>query len=168
MRTYWIREVRYYKYAICVCIALIFCGILLLNEYAKDDNNGLIITSEMIHNITYSIPIYKVMTEGNIYIMYDQCVIVNVTRCKQPHFTTNMIVHYRKINGFYVISNRQYFLLYFAVFALSFSILMLMLILYAYYDFYKLRKQEFKKWSKHKKCDIDMIIENDPTSFLFY
>ncbi len=168
MRTYWIREVRYYKYAVFVCFALMLCGIFLLNEYTKDNNNGLIITTELIHNITYSIPIYKVMTEGSIYIMYEQCVIVNITECKQPHFTTNMIVHYRKINGFYVILNRQHFLLYFAVFALSFAILMLILISYAYYDFYRLRKQEFKEWSKHKKCDMDMIVENDPKSFLFY
>ncbi len=169
MKTYWIREVRYYKYAIFACITLILCGIVILNEYFKDNNNnGIILTTELLHNITYSIPIYRVLKEGNIYIMYDKCVIIYITECKQSYFTKNMVVYYKKINGFYIIFNREYFMLYFAIFIFAFSILMLTFILYAYYDFYKLRQIEFKTWSKQKKCDIDMCIENDPSSFLFY
>ena len=169
MRTIWIREVRYYKYAVFICMFLILCGIILLNEYSKQNNNiGIIINTDLIHNITYSIPIYKVMKEGNIYIMYDPCIIVNVTECTQTHFTANMIVHFRKINGYYIVSNRDHFLLYFAIFALSFASLILTVISYAYYDFYKLRKKEFRMWSNQKKYDMDIIVENDPSSYLFY
>lgn len=169
MRLFWIREVRYYKYAILICMFILFFGYILLNIYIKQEENiGIIVSTKLIRNITYTIPIYSVQKNNTIYIVYENCVVENITECNQNHFTSNMIVYFEKINGFYVITNRNHSLLYIAVFAMSFASLMMAFISYAYYDFTRLRNKEYKLWSKQKKLDIVMHLENDPTSFLFY
>ena len=169
MRLFWIREVRYYKYAVIICIFILIFGYSLFCEYNKQNENiGVIVSTRLIRNITYTVPMYSVQKNNTIYIVYENCVVENITECNQNHFTINMMVYFEKINGFYVITNRNHFLLYFAVSAMSFASLMMCLIFYAYYDFTRLRNKEYKMWSKQKKLDIDMQLENDPSSFLFY
>jgi hypothetical protein len=169
MKLFWIQEVRYYKYAVAMCIFLIFMGCILMHEYLNQENNsGIIINTQIIHNITYTFPIYRVQKNNTIYIMYEHCIIENIHTCNQTHYTANMIVYFEKINGYYIIMNRNNLPLYFSVFAFVFSILMLLIISYAYYDFNKLRRKEYSIWSKQKKYDLDMYIENGPSSFLFY
>jgi hypothetical protein len=169
MRLFWIREVRYYKYAFLSCICILLCGYSSFNKYLKQgENSGVIIGTKLIHNITYTVPMYSVQKNNTIYIVYEHCVVENITKCNENHFRLNMMVYFEKINGFYVITNRNHFLLYFSVTAMTFSFLLMLLISYAYIDFTRLRNKEYKMWSKQKKLDIEMQIENDPTSFLFY
>jgi hypothetical protein len=164
MRTIWIREVRYYKYIICLCILLIICGCVLLNEYKKDENNiGSIINIQYIYNISYVIPIYKVKTSNQIYNVYDYCVIDNITKCnitRRKEEIINIMVYFTRINGIYILAERNHFPLYFSAFAFTFSVLVSMIISYAYFDFNRFRKNEYNKWSKKKKYDIDFVEEN--------
>jgi hypothetical protein len=170
MRTIWIMEVRYYKYISFLCLFLILCGLFLLHEYQKQENNiGTIINVIFIRNVSYIIPVYKVQKYQNIYNVYDNCVISNVSTCSNNiniDNIINMIVYFEQVNGFYIILNRNHVPLYFATFALTFSILLLCIILLAYVDFYRLRRTEYKMWSKQKKYDIDFV-ENNISSFLY-
>jgi len=171
MRQIWIREVRYYKYIIFLCMILILCGVMLLNEYQKQENNiGTIINVVFIKNVTYIIPVYKVLQRENIYNVYDRCVISNVSECSNNidiEKIINMNVYFEQFNGLYIVFQRNHLPLYFASFAMTFSLLLLVLISYAYFDYSRLRKKEYKTWSAQKKYDID--IENgEYTSFIYY
>jgi len=171
MRQIWIREVRYYKYIIFLCMILILCGVMLLNEYQKQENNiGTIINVIFIKNVTYIIPVYKVRQRQNIYNVYDRCVISNVSKCSNNidiEKIINMNVYFEQFNGLYIVFQRNHLPLYFASFAMTFSLLLLVLISYAYFDYSRLRKKEYKTWSAQKKYDID--IENgEYTSFIYY
>jgi hypothetical protein len=56
---------------------------------------------------------------------------------------------------------------YFAVFAFTFSIGMLICITFAYYDFYRMKHKEAKLNGKAKKLDIYMEESEYPSSFLY-
>jgi hypothetical protein len=171
MRTIWIREVRYYKYISFLCLFLILCGLFLLYQYQKQENNiGTIINVIFIRNVSYIIPIYKVQKHQNIYNVYDNCVISNVSSC--PHNINidniiNMMVYFEQVNGFYIVLQRNHLPLYFATFALTFSVLLLCIIAFAYIHFSHLRLKEYKIWSKQKKYDIDLS-EIEFSSFIYY
>jgi len=170
MRQVWLSEVRYYKYMLGLCIFLMFCGVVLLNEYyTQHQNGGKIINIIFVRNISYIIPIYKVQRNDIIMNVYDECVVSNITQCN--HIDTsrfmNMQIYYQQMNGINIIYNPPNFTLYFSVFAFTFSIMMSLVIFYAYFDFYRLRRMEYKMWSKQKKHDLDIVCE-DPTSFLYY
>jgi len=150
---------------------LILCGVMLLNEYQKQENNiGTIINVVFIKNVTYIIPVYKVLQRENIYNVYDRCVISNVSECSNNidiEKIINMNVYFEQFNGLYIVFQRNHLPLYFASFAMTFSLLLLVLISYAYFDYSRLRKKEYKTWSAQKKYDID--IENgEYTSFIYY
>ena len=170
MRTIWIREVRYYKYISFLCVFLLFCGLFLLKEYQKHDNNiGTIINVAFIRNVSYIIPVYKVQQNENIYNVYDTCVISNVSACPiniNIEKIINMMIYFKQINGFYIALQRSHFPLYFASFALTFSTLLLCIILFAYIDFYHMRRKENKMWSKQKKYDLEFV-EKNVSSFLY-
>lgn len=170
MRTIWIREVRYYKYISFLCVLLIFCGVFLLQEYQKQENNiGTIINVVFIRNVSYIIPVYKVRQNENIYNVYDTCVISNVSTCPKNiniEKIINMLIYFEQINGFYIALQRNHFPLYFASFSLTFSALLLCIILLAYIDFYKMRRNEYKMWSKQKKYDLEFV-EKNVSSFLY-
>ena len=126
MKLFWIREVRYYKYILISCIFLIGCGLLLLDEYRQQGNNiGIITNTIYVRNITYIIPIYKVRKDNIIYNVYEHCVIENITKCNQNNFTSNMLVYFEKINGYYIITNRNHFMLYMSMFSFAFSIIVM-------------------------------------------
>jgi hypothetical protein len=147
---------------------LLFFGYTLLNEYVKQEKNfGVILNTTIINNIGYKIPIYNVQKNNTIYIVYEQCIIENITKCNQHHYSSN-IVYFEKINGLYIISNRNHFILYFALCSLSVATIVILLVTYAYYDFNRIRRTEFMLWSKQKKYDIDVYVENNPQSLLFY
>jgi hypothetical protein len=170
MRQVWLSEVRYYKYMLGLCIFLLFCGCVLFNEYnVQHQNGGKIINIIFIKNISYIVPIYKVQQNDIIMNVYDECVISNITQCK--YVNTDRFLHaqiyYHQVNGINIVFQPPNFTLYFSAFAFSFSIMMSIIIFYAYFDFYRLRRKEYKMWSKQKKYDLDMICE-DPTSFLYY
>ena len=118
MRQIWIREVRYYKYAVFACLMLIGCGLMLLNEYNKQENNiGTIINVVFIRNVSYIIPVYKVRLQNIIYNVYDHCVISNVSKCTNNinvEKIINMNVYFEQQNGFYIVLQRNHFPLYFA------------------------------------------------------
>ncbi len=170
MRTIWIREVRYYKYISFLCLFLIFCGLFLLQEYQKQENNiGTIVNVVFIRNVSYIIPIYKVRQQHQIYNVYDNCVISNVSSCPKNinvEKIINMMVYFEQINGFYIALQRNHFPLYFATFALTFSALLLCIILLAYIDFHHMRCKEYKMWSKQKKYDLEFV-EKNVSSFLY-
>jgi hypothetical protein len=171
MRQIWIREVRYYKYVVFLCMILILCGVMLLNEYNKQENNiGTIINIVFIKNVSYVIPVYKVRHREYIYNVYDNCIISNVSKCSKNinvEKNINMNVYFEQLNGFYIILQRNHFPLYFAAFAFTFSVLLIMIIIYAYYDYSRLRKNEYKAWSKQKKYDLDIEIE-EHKSFIYF
>ena len=171
MRQIWIREVRYYKYVVFLCMILILCGVILLNEYHKQENNiGTIINVIFIKNVSYIIPVYKVRQQENIYNVYDTCVISNVSKCTNNinvEKIINMNVYFEQFNGLYIVFQRNHLPLYFASFAMTFSLLMMLVISYAYFDFSRLRRKEYKTWSVQKKYDLD--IENgEHQSFIYY
>lgn len=156
MRTIWIREVRYYKYMMLLCGVLFVSACILLNEYNKQETNiGAVINIQYIYNASYIIPIYKVKTNNTIYNVYDDCVITNITSCSTRQITINFQVYFEKINNMYIIRERNHFPLYFSAFAFTFGILMVIIISFAYIDFYRLRRREYKMWSKQKKYDVE-------------
>lgn len=171
MRQIWIREVRYYKYIVLLCMILILCGVMLLNEYNKQENNiGTVINVIFIKNVSYIIPVYKVRHQETIYNVYDNCVISNVSKCTNNinvEKIINMNVYFEQFNGFYIVLQRNHLPLYFASFAMTFSLLMMLIISYAYFDFSRLRKKEYKTWSAQKKYDLD-IETGDNVSFIYY
>ena len=171
MRQIWIREVRYYKYVILLCIFLSISGLMLLNEYNKQENNiGTVINVVFIKNVSYVIPVYKVRHQKYIYNVYDNCVISNLSKCSNNINIENIInmnVYFEQLNGFYIILQRNHFPLYFAAFAFTFSGLLTMIIMYAYYDYSRLRKNEYNAWSKQKKYDAD-IETGEYTSFIYF
>lgn len=170
MRQVWLNEVRYYKYIVGLCFIIFFCGIFLLNQYNRQhENKGKIINIIFVKNISYIIPIYKVKNNDIIMNVYDDCVISNITKCNYIDTSRliNIHIYYTQINGMYIVFEPPNFTLYFFAFAFTFSISMIMVIVYAYYDFYRLRRIEYKQWSKQKKYDLDIVCE-DPTSFLYY
>ena len=166
MRQIWIQEVRYYKYLVFVCLFLFSMGVFLLNDYHKQmHHSGVIINILIVNNITYTIPVYKVKQNQTIYNMYDRCIFNNYQNCTQ--FVSNTIIQYEKINGIFIVSEINFINYYFAVFAFTFSIGMLICITFAYYDFYRIKRKELKLSGKAKKFDI--YIENGeyPSSFLY-
>jgi hypothetical protein len=171
MRHIWNSEVRYYKYALFASIVLFFSGVYLLeydNQLTK--NQGIIINIIYIKNFTIIVPIYKIKNENNIYNIYDKCVLENNTNCNSlTLFTINSIIYFEKINGLYIASEKNNFLLYLSVFFLTFSIGMILIICIAYFEFNRIKRKEFKISKKQKKYDLPMTIQDCYIeSFLYY
>jgi hypothetical protein len=171
MRHIWNSEVRYYKYALFASVVMFFCGVYLLdydNQLTK--NQGIIINIIYIKNLTIIIPIYKIKKENNIYNIYDKCVLENNTNCHRfDLFTINSIIYFEKINGLYVVSEKNNFLLHLSVFFLTFSIGMILIICVAYFEFNRVKRKEFKISQKQKKYDLLMTDQDcHIESFLYY
>jgi hypothetical protein len=169
MRHFWIKEVRYYKYILVLSIFLIFSGYLLLTEfYEKEKNIGIIVNVYIIQNVSYIIPVYKVKKDNIIYNMYDSCILQNVTNCKNLNYNINILVHFEKINGNYIIIENNNFLFYFGIFAISIAIIVMSAVSFAYYEYFRIRNLENIVWSKQKKLDIDVEKYKNFESILFY
>ena len=56
MRQIWIREVRYYKYIVLLCMMLIGCGLFLLNDYYSVQGSYLIgaTSLQLVENVNLS------------------------------------------------------------------------------------------------------------------
>jgi len=166
MRQIWIQEVKYYKYMVFICLFLFSMGIFLLNDYQdKIYRTGVIVNIMVVNNITYTMPIYKVKQNKTIYYMYDKCIFNNYQNCTQ--YNSNTIIYYENINGIFIVSEMNFISFYFAVFAFTFSIGMLICITFAYYDFYRMKHKEAKLNGKAKKLDIYMEESEYPSSFLY-
>ena len=171
MKHIWNSEVRYYKYALFASFVIFLCGIYLLdydNQLSK--NHGIIVNVIYIKNATMIIPIYKIKKENNTYNIYDKCVLENNTNChKFDQFTKKSIIYFEKINGLYIVSEKNNFLLHLSIFFLTFSIGMILIICIAYFEFNRVKRKEFKISQKQKKYDLPMTIQDcHIESFLYY
>jgi len=157
MRQIWIEEVRYYKYILMCSIFLLFCGLYLTNEYHQQNNNtGKVVNIIYMQNITYQYPIFKVQKDNNIiYNVYDKCILTNITSCseKQIHHYHNNIIYFEYINGLYILSNKNNFLLFVATFSLAISFLSFMIVTIGYTEYIRLRMREKRVWGMSKKND---------------
>jgi hypothetical protein len=141
-------------------------GVILLNDYQeKLPRTGVIINIIVVNNITYTLPIYRVKQNETVYYMYDRCIFNNYQNCS--HYDSNTIIYYEKINGFYIVSEMNFISFYFAVFAFTFSIGMLICVTFAYYDFYRMKRKESKINIKSKKHDLFIEDDEYPSTLLF-
>lgn len=165
MRQIWIREVRHYKYIMLLCCVTFVIGLFLLHEYHQQEHNiGTIINVMFIQNVSYTVPIYKVRINNIIYNVYDNCIIHNISSCNHKKITFNE-VYIERINGMYIVTSRNHFLLYFSVFIITLGIGILLITSYAYLEFFRFRNNEYKSWSKQKKYDLDNL--ESSTSIFF-